>query len=294
MANLNLGKIVMTFNQNPYNNSTIYSFLEAVYDIATNTTYLSLQDNNTGALPVYPVIVNTYWIVLCKGIGVTTDNNFTNAYKTKLDGIENDANYYVHPTGDGNLHVPITGTTNNGKILKAGSTAGSISWSSLLDVGAALGDSSGNANNALSLGGVLASNYPQITSGTWTPGLEGYTTPGSPTYVVQGGVYYKIGKLVILDGKIQLSSKGGMAGNIKLTGFPFVTTSNANSSVGGNVTLASGFSLTTGVVACVVSGWSGANYGFIMISNGTGTWSATDANIADNLTLSFQFIYFTD
>ena len=37
-------------------------------------------------------------------------------------------NNYSHPTGDGNLHVPATGTTNNGKFLKAGSTAGSISW----------------------------------------------------------------------------------------------------------------------------------------------------------------------
>lgn len=36
-------------------------------------------------------------------------------------------NNYSHPTGDGNLHVPATGTSNNGKVLKAGSTAGSIS-----------------------------------------------------------------------------------------------------------------------------------------------------------------------
>jgi len=35
---------------------------------------------------------------------------------------------YTHPTTDGNLHVPATSTTNNGKILTAGSTAGSISW----------------------------------------------------------------------------------------------------------------------------------------------------------------------
>jgi len=39
-----------------------------------------------------------------------------------------DANNYVHPTGDGNLHVPATGTTNNGKVLTAGATAGSLSW----------------------------------------------------------------------------------------------------------------------------------------------------------------------
>ena len=33
---------------------------------------------------------------------------------------------YTHPTSDGNKHVPTTGTTNNGKVLKAGETAGFI------------------------------------------------------------------------------------------------------------------------------------------------------------------------
>ena len=37
--------------------------------------------------------------------------------------------FYTHPTGDGNLHVPATGTTNNKKVLTAGSTAGSLNWS---------------------------------------------------------------------------------------------------------------------------------------------------------------------
>ena len=39
---------------------------------------------------------------------------------------------YSHPTTDGNLHVPATLTTNNGKYLKAGSTAGSLSWDTVL------------------------------------------------------------------------------------------------------------------------------------------------------------------
>ena len=38
---------------------------------------------------------------------------------------------YTHPTGDGYHHVPATGTTNNGKFLKAGSTAGSESWQNI-------------------------------------------------------------------------------------------------------------------------------------------------------------------
>lgn len=50
------------------------------------------------------------------------------ADKTKLNGIATNANNYSHPTGDGNLHVPATSTTNNLKVLKAGATAGSIAW----------------------------------------------------------------------------------------------------------------------------------------------------------------------
>lgn len=50
------------------------------------------------------------------------------ADKTKLNGIATSANNYTHPTGDGNLHVPANGTTNAGKVLTAGATAGSISW----------------------------------------------------------------------------------------------------------------------------------------------------------------------
>lgn len=46
--------------------------------------------------------------------------------KIKINGTE--TTVYTHPTGDGNLHVPATSTTNNGKFLKAGSTAGSLSW----------------------------------------------------------------------------------------------------------------------------------------------------------------------
>ena len=50
------------------------------------------------------------------------------AERTKLGGIATGANNYVHPTGDGNSHVPATGTTNNRKFLMAGATANSASW----------------------------------------------------------------------------------------------------------------------------------------------------------------------
>lgn len=48
----------------------------------------------------------------------------TGADKAKLDGLAN----FSHPTGDGNLHIPATGTGNNTKVLKSGATAGSGAW----------------------------------------------------------------------------------------------------------------------------------------------------------------------
>jgi hypothetical protein len=50
------------------------------------------------------------------------DNTWVTPTDTDTDTV------YTHPSGDGNLHVPVTSTSNNGKFLKAGSTAGSLSW----------------------------------------------------------------------------------------------------------------------------------------------------------------------
>lgn len=39
---------------------------------------------------------------------------------------------YVHPTGDGNLHVPATGNNSNGRFLVAGNQPGSMLWKEIL------------------------------------------------------------------------------------------------------------------------------------------------------------------
>lgn len=46
---------------------------------------------------------------------------------------KSDVKNYTHPSGDGNLHVPATGTGNANKVLTAGSTAGSLSWGHKLE-----------------------------------------------------------------------------------------------------------------------------------------------------------------
>ena len=87
------------------------------------------------------------------GVVSTSAAGFMSAEdKSKLDGITAGANAYVHPTGDGNLHVPATSTTNNGKFLKAGATAGSLAWDTVskTDVGLSNVDNTSDLNKPIS------------------------------------------------------------------------------------------------------------------------------------------------
>lgn len=84
--------------------------------------------NNSQVLtdvPISAVFTDTTYSVGNAGL---TEINFTSALNTKLAGIEDSANNYSHPTTDGNKHVPANGTTNNGKVLTAGATAGVYTW----------------------------------------------------------------------------------------------------------------------------------------------------------------------
>jgi len=73
---------------------------------------------------------------------------------------------YSHPSGDGNLHVPATSTTNNGKYLKAGSTAGSLSWA---DVDALPTQTSQNGKYLTTNGS--AASWAVLSSNSTTEGL---------------------------------------------------------------------------------------------------------------------------
>lgn len=104
------------------------------------------------------------------GVATTgADGLMSSGDKSKLDGIETGANNYSHPTGDGNLHVPATGTTNNGKVLKSGGTPGSAFWGTL--TAAEVG--------ALPSGGTAAAASKLATARTIT--LSGDVT-GSATF----------------------------------------------------------------------------------------------------------------
>lgn len=60
-----------------------------------------------------------------------SSNDFTNELKDKLERLNVEANNYVHPDDDGDLHVPATGSNSNGKVLMAGASPKIFSWTTL-------------------------------------------------------------------------------------------------------------------------------------------------------------------
>jgi hypothetical protein len=109
--------------------STIKSTLKTYFD----TLY------NKYTHPTFTAKSSGLWKITVNSEGHVTDASAVQKSDIVNLGIPGQDTIYVHPTGDGNLHVPATGTTNNGKVLKAGATAGSIAWGTLTaaDVGAA-------------------------------------------------------------------------------------------------------------------------------------------------------------
>lgn len=100
---------------------------------------------------------------------ITVSGFMTAADKVKLNGVATGANNYVHPTGDGNLHVPVTGTSRNGQVLTAGATAGSIAWKALTaaDVSGVLplggGQMSGGLLGALQKSAIVVNSQASIS-----------------------------------------------------------------------------------------------------------------------------------
>ncbi|HOX49892.1 MAG TPA: hypothetical protein PKY05_00280 [Fibrobacteria bacterium] len=99
-----------------------------------------------------------------------------------------------HSAADGNLHVPATGTTSNGKWLRAGSTAGSVSWQTLV-----VGDLPDHTHTASQISDSTATGRSVLTAldqaaARTALGLSGWATKaytnGSTTDVAEGSNLY--------------------------------------------------------------------------------------------------------
>ena len=123
--------------------TTTSGFMSATDKTKLNGIATGAQTNQN-AVQSIQVVTPTGNVVGTATAANTTDtiqlkegNNIDIAVSGKVLTVNNTYSY-THPTGDGSLHVPTTGTSNSGKVLKAGATAGSLVWGTLTptDVGA--------------------------------------------------------------------------------------------------------------------------------------------------------------
>jgi len=110
-----------------------------------------------------------------------------------------------------------------------------------------------------------ANTLDDYEEGTWTPTFFGTTTAGSPTYGTQAAIYTKIGRSVSVSCYINISNKGGMAGNLQMGGLPF--SSNGGSGLYGAFAIAEHAGLTAA---------SGKTYFGIEIAIGATTMTIYD------------------
>ena len=157
----------------------------------------------------------------------------TGTYATKLDGIATGATNYTHPTGDGNLHVPATGTSNSGKVLTAGGTAGSLSWQT-------------SSGGSLPTGTVNVATYGALGDDTdQTSSIQAAINAAQNTSTYPNGCVvefnngaYKYSALTITQNNIGLKGKGSAGTRLIKT----TTTGNGISFYGTNS--------TTGFIYC--------------------------------------------
>lgn len=75
-----------------------------------------------------PVDADIFGIADSAASNVIKKMTFANLKAVLLTYFNTQYNNYVHPTTDGNKHVPANSTTNAGKVLTASATAGTYTW----------------------------------------------------------------------------------------------------------------------------------------------------------------------
>ena len=110
-----------------------------------------------------------------------------------------------------------------------------------------------------------ANTLDDYEEGTWTPTVSGTGTAGVGTYSIQTGHYIKIGKLVYIRGRIDLTNHTG-TGNFVGGGLPFAAISSTNHQSGlavgyvANLTLSANHVLQLYVDGNGLTTWSLASY----------------------------------
>ena len=127
--------------------------------------------------------------------------------------------------------------------------------------------------------------------GTWTPTMNGST--GAPTVTYATGTYghyTKIGKCVVLQGRIVLSAASGGSGNLRIGGLPFAS-SNAAGQQALSIGVRNQFTTQGPNNAYLLAN---SNVIILHFFSATGTTAITTANLAAASDITFGGVYMTD
>ncbi|HPT20979.1 MAG TPA: hypothetical protein PLR88_03445, partial [Bacteroidales bacterium] len=274
----------------------------------TGSDVLTITDNSVTNLKLATVSTAIIKGRVSAGPGNVEDLTATQV-RTLLN-VADGANNYTHPTGDGNLHVIATSTTNNGKVLTAGATPGSLSWTT--PANGTVTSVTGTANRII-IGGTakdpvvdIAGTYTgqntittlgTVTTGTWHAGIispeYGGTGKNNGTNTITLG-----GTLTTATDNITLTAASG-GSNVALPSSGTLVTLGGTETLT-NKTIAAGSNMITGLTNGNLSGTAGitnANLANSSIKLGTtaislgatedelaGLTSVTSANFVGDLT----------
>jgi len=165
-----------------------------------------------------------------------------------------------------------------------------------------------NANGALALqGGNTSANgvgiaFPatQVAStdantlddyeeGTWTPTIQGNTTPGAGTYVVQVGVYTKVGNQVTVWAQVEWSAHTGTGTQMYLSGLPFAVRVLSNYTVAATIGYFNNIALTAGNFPLIQAGNSDNFARFFQSPTGGGSASAVPMDTTGHVVISMTY-----
>ena len=127
--------------------------------------------------------------------------------------------------------------------------------------------------------------------GTFTPVLVGSSVAGDHTYSVQSGFYERHDRVVTFRGRLVLTNKGTISGNLTITGLPFTSDATANSYGDFEANIARNLNITAGQS---VTGFIDINSTTITVEvwdATTGSTAMTDAELTNTSQLFFSGVY---
>ena len=156
-------------------------------------------------------------------------------------------------------------------------------------LGASGGIEFGHATSTV--GSASSTILDHYEEGTWTPILTGYSGGTTQTYAIQSGNYIRIGRQVIANFSVRLSSKGNISGNyVHIKGLPY----NHQGSYAGSCTFNYVISLNNARDNLMMEmGGSTPDRGWITYMDGTSTSYMNTSDINNGTGFQGTIVYYT-